>query len=500
MTSPTQRLAKNIVSNWASMVVQMAAAFVISPILVHSLGKAVYGIWALVFSIVNYMAFLDFGMKQSLSRHFPMYYARKDYEKLNEVLNSSGMIYSVAGGLTIIGTLVVAFFFADFFKVGDDLMPTMRTLLIIVGLSQAVSFFFMAGTAIGPFHRYDISNFIDIVRIIANTAVVIYAVKAGCGLITLGLITLATNVANCIARRITQQVIVPQLRIGWRFVKKEMVRELLSYSWYSFLVVVGLVILFNADNIIIGVFLSTSAVTIYSIAATLLIYMRTFVASIGLPLAPAISHLDASKDTREIARLMERLLRYLYFLSTAICVGVLLFGGDFITLWMGQGFDETIVILHMLIVPAVIYLPLVMSNSVFFGTGKHKKLFYLTGSEAVSKIVLSVILLQYWGIYGVALGSMIPQVVIYSYFYPRAYYQLLDVPLKEFYIGTVRTIGLSLLFCLPIGLLMKHTVAVGSWGSFIFVVVVIGLFSAAGFWWKVLDRADKQRFLPQFLR
>lgn len=482
------------------MAVQMATAFIITPLLVHNLGKEQYGIWVLVFSVINYMSFLDFGMKQSLARHLPKYYAVKDYHKLNEVLNSGTFIYSIIAGLTILGSLIVAFFFIDLLQIADNYIPAMRILLIMIGFNQALSFFFMTGTAIGPFHRYDISNSIEILRIIGNTAAIIYFVNQGYGLITLGIITLITNIVNVTTRRIAQQKIVPQLKFGFSFVRKERVHELIGYSVFSFLIVIAYLTLLNADNVIIGAFLSTSSITIYSIANSLIMYLRSLVSSIGVPLAPAISHLDATSNSGDIARLTQKLLRYLYYVTSTVCVGILLFGGDFIYLWMGPGFEQTVKILYILIVPASIYLPQIMSYSVFYGIGKHKILFYIIGAEALCKIILSVIFVRFWGLYGLAIGTIIPQFVIYAFIYPYIFHRMIKADLKKFYVSTLKSIIISVLFTLPIGLAVKYGLSIEHWPDFIINVCIVGAFSMIGVWWLILDQVDKDRILNRIKR
>ena len=59
MINPKNLLLRNVFSNWMGMLVSMGIAFFISPFLVHNLGKEVYGIWALVLSVVAYNRFFD---------------------------------------------------------------------------------------------------------------------------------------------------------------------------------------------------------------------------------------------------------------------------------------------------------------------------------------------------------------------------------------------------------------------------------------------------------
>jgi len=59
-------LIRNIFSNWASVAINLAVAFLLSPFLVHSLGDSAYGLWVLVLSVTGYMGLLDTGLRVSI--------------------------------------------------------------------------------------------------------------------------------------------------------------------------------------------------------------------------------------------------------------------------------------------------------------------------------------------------------------------------------------------------------------------------------------------------
>jgi len=498
MKNPKQLLLKNIFSNWASMVVTAAIAFFMSPFLVHNLGKEQYGIWALVFSIVAYMDFFDAGMKQSLARYMPKYYAVGDYPKLNQVINSSLLIYGITGTLVMIATLVIAFFFIDIFNVSAALMPIMRLTLIIIGLNHACYFFFLTLTALGPFHRYDILNATNITRNILRAVVIVYFVRLGHGLVAVALITLIASLATFIVKRVIQQRLVPQIEIGIRHVSKKCIRELYQYGAISFAIVMSWVVIFNTDNIIIGAFLTAEAVTYYSIAGIIISYLRASISAIGVPLVPAISHLDATSRSDEIAELYGKMTGYLYYLTTSVCVITLFFGGPFIHLWMGPGFERTIDILYILIIPAAIYLPQVMGNSVLLGIGKHKALLYVLGGEAVGNIVLSIILVRYLGIYGVALGTVIPQLIIYIFVYPYVFHRVIRRRVRPFYVKNAGMVMTGLLFTVPPAFLVKSFLPLSGWPGLIIGVLVVGVLVIVGLYWKVLRSEDRRRILKAF--
>ena len=59
--SLTRRLLRNIASNWAGYVVQVAVGFFLTPFVVHSLGETQYGVWTLVVGVTGYYGLLDLG-------------------------------------------------------------------------------------------------------------------------------------------------------------------------------------------------------------------------------------------------------------------------------------------------------------------------------------------------------------------------------------------------------------------------------------------------------
>ncbi len=500
MHDPKKLLLKNIFSNWALMIIGAIIAFFMSPFLVHTLGKDQYGVWALIFSVIAYMSFFDVGMKQSLARYLSKHYATQDYEGLNGIMNSSNLIYTITGTLVIVGTLVVTYVFLDAFNVTSELKPVMRTALIIIGFNEAVSFFFMTGTAIGPFHRYDISNAIEITASIISALIVVYFLKKGHGLITLAVITIVINIVKSVIRRVVQQRLVPQIHWRLKYINREHIRQLLGYGVVSFLIVISWMVIFNIDNIVVGIFLTTTAVTFYSIAGQMITYLRTIISGISIPLVPAISHLDATSDTSEIAILYGKMSKYLYYLSGCICVGLYFFAGKFIYLWMGPEFTDTVAILYILAIPVCIYLPQVTANSVLLGIGKHLPLFYVLAAEAVSNVALSLILVRPLGIYGVALGTAIPQFVIYIFVYPYVFHRIIKASLKTFYFTSVKMLITSALFALPISALMKYANQLPGWAGLFTDIAIVGAFALAGFWWKVLDPEDRVRLLAKLKR
>ncbi len=500
MNDPKRMLIRNIFSNWMGMFVGLIVTFFLSPFLVHTLGKSAYGIWALVFSIIYYTNLLDSGMKQSLARYIPKYYAVKDYGKLNEVINSGTLVYAFAGSLVILMTLVIAFWFIAAFNVEPEMITAMRITLIIIGLDQAITFFVMAATAIGLFHRYDVNNIIGIPFTIISALTTVFFLKRGYGLVCLAIITISGTLVRSAIKRIYQQHLVPQIRFHIKYIKKERIRELLSYGVVSFFIVVSWMIVFNTDNIIIGVFLSTTAITYYSIAGSLIGHLRGLMNALGIPLVPTVSHFDAQNDSEEITVLFTKVPEYLYYFSSAICFLILIFGDNFIYQWMGPDFTMTVKILYILIIPACVYLPQIAFNSVLLGIGKHKTLFHISITEAVMNLILSLALVKPLGVIGVALGTAISQISIYTYFFPVIFHKIVKGDLRSFYKYTVKAITTCAAAAVPLGLIIDKYNPLEGWAGLILGLSSTGAVILWVFWRWILYPEDKSRILAKFMK
>ena len=82
-------ILRNICSNWAGYGVAVVIGFLLSPYLVHQLGKTVYGVWTLVASVTGYFGVLDLGLRQSVGRFVTRRVSLEDHEGVNRTMTTA---------------------------------------------------------------------------------------------------------------------------------------------------------------------------------------------------------------------------------------------------------------------------------------------------------------------------------------------------------------------------------------------------------------------------
>src|SRR5438445_228829 len=184
-------VARNVIWNWAGMVVGLAVGVVVMPFLIHRLGQETYGLWILVGSLTNYFGLLDLGVRGSVGRYVAFYRAKDDREGVNRTLSTATVILSGVAVLAFLGTLILQLVFFEPFAVSADQVVSVRWALFIVGVNLALTFpLSVFDGTLWAFQRFDVLNRIDIPVHLVRLGLTYYWVGSGGGLVALAWITL----------------------------------------------------------------------------------------------------------------------------------------------------------------------------------------------------------------------------------------------------------------------------------------------------------------------
>jgi O-antigen/teichoic acid export membrane protein len=175
---------------------------------------------------------------------------------------------------------------------------------------------------------------------------------------------------------------------------------------------------------VVGAFVSTAAVTYYSIGNALCRYTDQLMGAMTLTFVPAASTYEAAGDTGRLGALYKNGTRAMMTISLPILVTLMTRGRTFIGLWMGPQYSQQSGTVLMILAIALFFsLANNTASAIAFGIEKHKITAKWSIFEAVANLTLSITLAHYFGLYGVALGTLIPsllvQVVLWPFYLAR---------------------------------------------------------------------------------
>jgi O-antigen/teichoic acid export membrane protein len=323
---------------------------------------------------------------------------------------------------------------------------------LTVSISFPLTLFAAVLEGMQKFSRLQITG---IAGALVRTGLIVVALTNGRGLLTIAIISLAVNLFTYLSfAQMAIQVLPVRLRL--KAVEPAALRKMGSYGIFSFAILAAEKLRFQSDAVVIGVFLSSTAITYFSIGAKLVEYTSYGVRSMSQLVVPISAHFYAMSDLDHLRRILIAGSRASALIIFPISLILALDGKPIIETWVGQAYVRSYPVLILLLIPRTIYLAQSTSIRILLGMGKHRALGIVLFLEGVANLLLSVVLARPLGIVGVALGTTIPLLCTSLLFLPSHVCRLLNVPLGKFLQDSY---GMALALCAPllaILLLLKH--------------------------------------------
>jgi uncharacterized protein (TIGR04206 family) len=386
-------------------------------------------VWVLAISSINYLGLLDLGLRSSVLRYVSKEKAVGAHDRASEALSAALWVRLQIGGLVLLLSWTFAYFFPVWFHIPPELAFQSRLAVVIIGCTTALSMCVgIFGGVLSALNRYDAQTAVSLVQLSFRVTGVVLSLHRGWGLIGIAVSELiAAAVGNTILVVLSFRL-YPQLQIRLHRPEPSMMRQLWSYSAYAFLQSVAIQLVYQTDNLVVGSFVSASAVTFYAIGNSLCRYADQLAGSMSMTFVPAASTYDATGNLGKVRTLYRLGTRGMLAISLPILVTFFLRGRTFITLWMGREYAQTSgTVLILLSIALLFSLANNTASAIAFGTDRHRFVAKCAVVEGLANLTLSVILVHRFGILGVAVGTLIPSLVVHLFIWPRYVSRLLDV-------------------------------------------------------------------------
>lgn len=416
------RVLKNVITNYLRFLVAAVIGFALTPFMVHAMGDRDYGLWVTVFSLTGYFGLFDQGIRPSLVRYVSRDHAAGDHDGLARTISSAFALYASVGVVTMLAALVVAWNASSWIRVDPALHAIAPTLVLLVGASIAIGFpLGVYGAVLSGLQRYDVANGIGIVIGIVRAFAFVAVLRWGGGLVELAWMSLAMNLLGHAWSWWAARRLLPGTPFGLHLVGRTHMRRIASYGGWAFIGALATNIAFQTDAIVITSFLGAALVTPFALASGLVDNARSLVHSAVWVLSPTASEMETLGEGAKLREMLVAGSKYSVLVCWPVLLGLIVFGADLFTTWVGPAYAPAGLVLTILAVPTMIALPQATASSVLFGISRHKGVVVLSLVAAVVNLLLSV----WWardpslmrslfgdrvdpGLVGVAMGTALP--------------------------------------------------------------------------------------------
>ena len=333
-----QSRVKGIAISYISTAVRTLSKLLLTPIYLRVLGLEDYGFYQYVFSVAAYIAILDFGIGAVINSFSIKYKEAGDEQGVENVMYYV-LVFScmAAAVIAVIGSVIIAgapTVFGDTIDGRVDLTRKMLALMIMELIMLLFQHYFEG--AILAAEKYVTLRMIALVQILIRCTVTLILLFSGIGVLSIAIGDFI-GAGLCLSFEIFYCFRKLKLKIRFHQKDKDLLRGIAKLS--TALCLQSFIEYFysSIDKFVLGRYLDTVSVTIYSVGVTFSTFFDEIATTIQRLYLPQVVKLVASNADGE--KLTDCVIvpgRYQLILCGGVLGGFILFGRQFIEIWSGK--------------------------------------------------------------------------------------------------------------------------------------------------------------------
>lgn len=420
----SSQLRIGAILNYAIIVLNTVVGLLYTPYMLRMMGQSEYGLYSIVASVISYLTILDLGFGNAIIRYTAKYRAENKVKEQYEMFGMFFVLYSVIGVISFLIGLGLYFNVDVLFQNSMSIDELSKAKIMILLMVFNVAFTFpmsIYGAIINAYEHFIFPRFINILRIILNTCVMIVLLSMGYKALAMvvlqtifNVLTLILNYVYCKYKLSIKMIFG---KFNWSFLK-----EVSVYSFWIFLFILMDRIYWGTGQFVLGAVVGTTAVAIYAVAIQLLnMYMQFSNAISSLFLPKVTSMVVTNNNEVEISNLFIKTGRVQFAILAYILTAFLCFGRQFIVLWAGSEYYDAYLISILFFVPLTI--PLIQNLGITILQARNQMEFrsILYIIIAFISLFFQIFLSKKWGGIGCAIavsGALIVgQIIVMNIYY-----------------------------------------------------------------------------------
>jgi O-antigen/teichoic acid export membrane protein len=330
-------IGRNTIFGVVANVVQVLTRLVTVPIVIHHLGLGGYGIWNVIMMTATYMRFGSVGIKTAFQKYVAEATGNGDFERANRLLSTGSAIMLA---LSLAGLIPVAFFSqqiahlagvpAEFLKSAAGAIALLAVIMLMANVGAAFEAIVMGG------HRIDLVRKFNTFFSVAEAGAIVVVLHFGYGLTAMAAVMGTSELLYLTCCYFVSHRIVPQIRLGLRWLSKDVLYELFRFAG-SYQLVNLLEVVYNSliPVAILRSFGANSA-GVYAVVTRVVTSATSLQDAFLPPILSGGTMVFASGSTERMKALLSKAFKVTLGLSLFPLGFIAVFGPTMAYAWTGQ--------------------------------------------------------------------------------------------------------------------------------------------------------------------
>jgi O-antigen/teichoic acid export membrane protein len=334
------RLRRNSLYSLLGFAVPSLLFLLFTPMLLHGLGTAGYGLWSIALAAFGLLGVLEFGLGTAIAKYVAEYRSADDVGGLSSTVTLGFLVYLAVAIVLTVPLLVVAGSVARLFD-SEALDPSQVTTvirLVALGLLPLLVLSGALAIAVG-FERFEI----PMAAAIAQNGLTILV--AGVVVALDGSVTAVVVSSLCVLWLVAATAVVVGLRLlrgagAGVGLRRGYARTTLRYVLFTGISGLGTLAFSSLDRLAVGAVLGLRAATYYTISIGVASKLLSLADVLTRPLMPAASGLERGGDTAGVLHYLRRGTAAVAAVSLGLGVLLVVVSEPLLRIWLGTSFAE----------------------------------------------------------------------------------------------------------------------------------------------------------------
>lgn len=423
--SLTDKIIKNTAYYFLSQIAGLIFPLILTPFIISKIGPEEFAIYALVFGFIGGFSLFDLSISSSFVKFISEHYFRKEHDDLNRVINT-GTFFYIIFSLVI---SVIVFFFVDFIVTRLNIPPALYNKAIFALYISLAIFLITNSTSmfsaiIISLQKMYLNSITWVVINLFNTIAVIILLSTGFGLKAVLVSQLCAYSLSTLFTIYFAKVNLREIKFSASYIKSVTFKKLFGFGIQMQISKLATFASEKYDEFLLAYFSILNSVTFFNIGARVSRLGKFLPSQIIPQTAPVAAELKSRNETGKLIQLFQDTTKYLSILSFPVFIFIFVFADLIIYCWMGGGYEISANILRILVGGQLINMVLsAPGNSITPNIGLPKYQMREGLINLLVNLVLSFLLIKYYGIIGAAWGNTFAAVISSLYvFYVSAKY------------------------------------------------------------------------------
>jgi O-antigen/teichoic acid export membrane protein len=437
--SVSRRIAAGVLAGWLNAAVAVVVSLVQVRLVFRALPLELTGVWFLFLTLAGYVALFDLGIGPTLSREISFALGgagseRETRQRVADLVGTAARFFAWISAAVVAVSVPAGLWFLSSVAPAAHLREVQVAWCVFV-LGAALNVFgnaaFAGLTGLGS---------VGAERGVRTAVQVLYlgflyvALASGTGMLGLSVAWVASGTVLTVAGWIALRRELPWLR-DHRPVRSGILRAIAAPSAKWALTAFGSLLILDTDNVIIARVMGTAAIPSYQLVAKLAGMSVAMAGMLAVSSAPFVSVAHARGDGAAIRAIALRNLRLGMGFMAVASAWIVVFAGPFVDAWVGPGHFVGTAIVAVFVTMMFLEAHHRFHATIAMSMG-HIVFHWWALGAGVLNVALTLALVRTYGLFGVALGSMVAQVLTNNWYVPAYTLRLLRMPLGS-YLGAV---------------------------------------------------------------